>query len=307
MQPLRSVSDLNGHVIGIVMKELVRRAIGMIRKELGKFETYEKASLTEKKDWVTSADTHAQAMYLKLIKECFPTFGVIAEEVEEEGENHCLIPCTEANLDIYFTVDPLDGTKAFIRRQSHGIGTMISLVCNGEVIAACVGDIMTKEVYYCRPGSPHVHRIRSFDHGETLSIDQSLSLQDQYVLLRDAPYLYSKTVQAMIGPGQNPLVNGLSVEGGSIGICMARLWKGEVGMLVLKPSNETPWDLCPVAGISEKLGFIFVTINCSHTEYLVPAKPQISKYVEKRDHEVIVLHRSRYSELISWAMREQTE
>ena len=109
-------------------------------------------------DVVTDADHDAHAIYLKLLRECFPGIAIIAEEEEAEG----------GEPETYFTVDPLDGTKAFVRRQSHGIGTMISLVDRGQVIAAYVGDVMTQEVFGFRPGSPHVHRISEFDRGERL-------------------------------------------------------------------------------------------------------------------------------------------
>jgi len=41
----------------------------------------------------------------------------------------------------------------------------------------------------------------------------------------------------------------------------ARLWKGEIGGYVIKAGIQQPWDLLPVWGISEKLGFIV-----SHTD-----------------------------------------
>jgi fructose-1,6-bisphosphatase/inositol monophosphatase family enzyme len=56
--------------------------------------------------------------------------------------------------NLLLTVDSLDGTKAYVRKQFHGIGTMVSLVCDCNVIAAYVGDLMTQEIYGFRPASP---------------------------------------------------------------------------------------------------------------------------------------------------------
>ena len=69
----------------------------------------------------------------------------------------------------FFTVDPLDGTKAFVRRQSHGVGTMVALVEQGRVVSAYVGDINTQEIYGYRPGSRAVHRITEYETSEMMS------------------------------------------------------------------------------------------------------------------------------------------
>ncbi len=154
------------------------------------------------------------------------------------------------------TVDPLDGTKAFIRRQSHGIGTMISLVRDGVVIAACVGDVMTKEIYYFRPDSEKVHRFSwDDDFHEVLSIGPG-RLSEQYVLLGEDPRKLSDPIGRITDPTRTRVFKNIEIMGGSIGVKMARLWKGEVGAIILEAGRCTPWDWCPVAGISSKLGFV---------------------------------------------------
>ena len=51
-------------------------------------------------------------------------------------------------------------TMAFVRRQSHGVGTMVE---QGRVVSAYVGDINTQEIYGYRPGSRAVHRITEYE------------------------------------------------------------------------------------------------------------------------------------------------
>src|SRR5687767_10555304 len=149
MTDIQNFGPINGHVLGWAMKEMVRRAIEAIQAQLFVFEATEKAGYDGKlDDVVTTADRSAQQIYVKMIREGFPTYGLVAEEDELS------IRCADPELgDIYFTVDPLDGTKAFRRRQSHGIGTMLSLVHKGEIIAAYVGDVMTREIYGYHPGT----------------------------------------------------------------------------------------------------------------------------------------------------------
>ncbi len=286
---------LNSHVVGLTCKEMVRRAIRAILKERLIFEVTRKEDKGDRPDFLTSADRAAQAIYVKLIKECFPGFGTVAEE------DHLSVPCTVPGLDAYFTVDPLDGTKAFMRRQSHGIGTMLSLVVNDEIAAAFVGDVMTGEIYYYRPCSDTVHRLFGFDEAEDLAINPALPLAEQYLLLRDPPDRCGPTVQAMAGrPSKGGLFRNVEVGGGSIGISMARLWKGEVGGVVLDPVNQTPWDYCPVWGISKKLGFVFVAI---HNPALCPIEIKPIREMTDRTYEVLIIHESRLEELDDWSRK----
>lgn len=291
----KAYGQMNAHSVGIIMKEIVRRAIEEIWKNRAQFESTEKTSYKKERDFFTSADIAAQKIYVKKLRECFPTFGIIGEE------SNLSIPCTEVGVNIYFTVDPLDGTKAFMRRQSHGIGTMLSLVCDGVVIAAVVGDIMTGEIYYFRPESNRVHRLNlGDDRYEVLTIDTKRSLADQYILLREDPRSHSKSVQRMTqGLSKGGLFKNIEVAGGSIGTHMARLWKSEVGAVLLQAGIQTPWDLTPVLGISNQLGFVWVKIDPkSHgwsTKSVLP-----STRLTTTDTEMLIIHQSRLGELGKW-------
>jgi len=67
----------------------------------------------------------------------------------------------------------------------------------------------------------------------------------------------------------------MEVARGSIGTGMARLWKGEVGAVALRHGHETPWDMCPIVGISQRLGFRFLRVT--ETGRLAPYEPQIDR------------------------------
>lgn len=287
------MSSMNPHVVGIVMKECVRRAIVAIRGRRFLFEAQVKADHRGNlSDVVTNADHDAQAIYLKLLGECFPGIPVIAEEERADAGAH-------GDAETYFTVDPLDGTKAFVRKQSHGIGTMISLVHRGSVAAAYVGDVMTQEVFGYRPDSPHVYRVSEFDRAERLRIDPGLRLGKQHLLLRAAPHRYPEFVQRLAGSkdARGPF-KGIEVTSGSIGTSMARLWKGEVGAAALVPALETPWDHAPIVGISRKLGFVFLRVGDGGG--LEAYDPPVSAETFRRVHAALVIHESRLDELAAF-------
>lgn len=190
----KNFGNMNAHAIGFIMKEMVRRAIEAIRNQRFNFEVNTKEGHSGQMDDIfTSADKAAQDIYVKMITEAFPGYGIVAEE------DHLHIEA-DPNIGMYFTVDPLDGTKAFKRRQSHGIGTMIALVDDGEVLAAYVGDVMTREIYGYRPESNKAHRISEYGFGEVLTINHQLPLKEQHILLRERPEYHSKPTWDMVGP-----------------------------------------------------------------------------------------------------------
>ena len=295
----RIFGGLTAHAVGSLMKEAVRRAIVAIRGERFSFEAQVKRVLPGgSRDLVTTADQAAQRVFVKLLRDWFPTYGVVAEE------NHLSVPCTEPDHDFWFTVDPLDGTKAFIRRQSHGIGTMLALVCDGDVIAACVGDVMTQEVYATRPDSPKVFRISEFGVAEKLEVDKGRTLRTQWIQLRDPPSQHSPMVDELAA-GPNMLFSQYEIVGGSIGISMARLWKGEVAAEVIRPGWANPWDLCPVVGISRKLGFVFVQLDSARGNFQT-IDPPIARSPVRSERELLVIHHSRVGELEAWLANRPT-
>src|SRR5262249_24464765 len=181
----------------------------------------------------------------------------------------------------FFTVDPLDGTKAFIRRQSHGVGTMVALVEQGQVVSAYIGDINTHEIYGYRPGSRTVHRISEYEISEQLRhVDNPIA--EQYALLRDPPDAYSPPSRALLRSFKP-----YEVEGGSIGIWLARLWKREIGAALMLPGVETPWDTAPIIGISNMLGYRFYRPAATGwTSY----EPVVAERNSRRDHDLLVIH-----------------
>jgi len=287
---------LNEHAVGVILKDMMRRAMEEIWKRRVDFTAEEKIVdyKADPKDRVTDADFAAQEILLRKILECFPGYGIVAEEKGFARE------CTLPGACLFFTVDPLDGTKAFERRQSHDFGPMLSLSTPDEVVSSFVGDAMTKELYYYRPGSPKVHRLNFGDHRyERLAPDPGRPLSDQYVLLRDdprdLPEIYCRIAQATKHGG---IFKQIEVSGGGLGTGMARLWKGEVGAYVMKAGVQQPWDLLPVWGMSARLGFIWLTHDGGDGRWLARELRPSMKAVSFATPS-IVIHRSRLHEFES--------
>jgi fructose-1,6-bisphosphatase/inositol monophosphatase family enzyme len=295
--PTSDYGHLSAAAVGVLLKEMVRRAIEAIQAQLFTFESQSKDSpFSDKPDFVTTADRTTQEIYLRLIQRCFPGYGVIAEEDEHR------IPCSLAGANFCITVDPLDGTKAFMRRQSYGVGTMVSLLRDEEIISAYVGDVMTRELYGFRPQSNNVHRISQYNIGRKLQIDPGRPLSNQVLLVSDPPRSFSERVRRILLPeilgctSANRPFRSFEITSGSIGIEFSRLWKGEVGGLVVRQGPMTPWDFCPVFGISRKLGFVFLGVYENELRPIIPAALRSAFSLER---ECLIVHQSRIDELRS--------
>ncbi len=283
--------------VGPAMIRMVTKAITIIRDESHQLVVEGKAAYDpEKKDCVTNADPLAQKMYIEEITRDFPTFGVIAEEKE------LTIPCTEPDADIYFTVDPLDGTKAYARKQSTGVGTMLALVKDREVIAAYIGDANTGEIFGFNPETPEGQVIR-YRFGKEAFLEPNIkrALSTQYLLLREAPWNQPEMIQKMMRDPQNGgIFKNIEVGGGSIGIFAARIWTGEAGGMVLEPGYTTPWDQTPVVGILKRLGFVFYRIYENDLGTMVKAEPALIKEITRFPYTEVIVHQAHEETLTDW-------
>ena len=132
---------------------------------------------------------------------------------------------------------------------------------NGDdVIAAYVGDVMTGEIYGFH-GASGVLRYTEDGECVELFINEQRSLNDQHLLLDDPPDDSAVLIRQMAkGAERGGLFKTYEIGSGGIGLAMARLWKGEIGGIILRTRHDTPWDLNPVVGISKKMGFTFIGI-----------------------------------------------
>ena len=274
---------------GEVIRGMVRDAIDCIRSLRHDFTVTHKRGYDGSDDLFTTADTQAQAIYVEAIRKHFPGFGIIAEELGVR------VPCTLPGMNAYFTIDPLDGTKAFKRGQSFGVATMIALVIDGVIVCSYIGDIWTGEIFGYEPGSASVQRIYSGGAVVDLTqIDRSQPLGVQYLLLRDHPSNYHPAVSRRAnGPG----FKAIEITSGSIGLSMSRLWKGEIGVHATKQSaRSTPWDSTPVIGISQKLGMVWFAAD-SHGR-LRPFRPVPPEKVSSNAGDLVTVHSSHAEELL---------
>ncbi|MES2622782.1 MAG: inositol monophosphatase family protein [Patescibacteria group bacterium] len=230
---------------------MVTKGIEIIRKEAISFVPTQKTGYDGvDDDLVTSADFAAQDFYQKELEAVAPRDGIIGEEkLNKKSKN-----------GNYFTIDPLDGTQAFGRKQSIGVGTMLAHVTKkGEVDMACVGDVNTGEIFYYDAKTIPT-RIR-FDRWTDLPTATLIPIQKLCVVLREHTENHPDILQDMCRKERGGIFGNINIESGSIGIKMSRLWKDEVGMIILMPHHNTPWDSAPFIGMNKKLNIVHIALD----------------------------------------------
>ncbi|MGZ6037607.1 MAG: 3'(2'),5'-bisphosphate nucleotidase CysQ [Phenylobacterium sp.] len=121
---------------------------------------------------VTEADQRGEALILQHLAERFADIPVISEEdASEFGTPDAIGPR-------FFLVDPLDGTKAFVRGDPH-FTVNIGLIENGRPVAGAVVSPPSGECWYTKAGrtwkrmpgvADHVVGVRPWPKGEAICL-----------------------------------------------------------------------------------------------------------------------------------------
>jgi len=146
---------------------------------------------------VTEADRRGEALILERLRSEFPDIPVIAEEASSASG----VPLSIAER--FFLVDPLDGTKAFVRGEAH-FTVNIGLIEAGVPVAGAVAAPATGEVWFTTPGGAvkrqigedggHPIHVRPRNDADVLALtshtlkpEQYAALQAQYGITRRQP------------------------------------------------------------------------------------------------------------------------
>jgi fructose-1,6-bisphosphatase/inositol monophosphatase family enzyme len=286
--------ELTASGLGFIMKHVLQRAMSEILRQQGTFEVTLKANYdgVADADLTTTADEAAQRICAKLLGEAFPQYGKVGEE------GLLRVECTFEGREIVITIDPLDGSKNYVRGEAFGVATMITVSIDGEVAAVYIGDVNTGDMYYYRPESPNVWRLRegggTFSKVNLSGLQRATPLAEWYVLLRHEREAYDPLIAAVArSTERGGVFKAYQVTSGSIGLSMARLWTDSVVAHVLGAGNSTPWDDVPIVGIGKKLGMVWLrpTSVWRLFEEFDPVLPLGG--IVKRNHDAIVMHRSR--------------
>jgi 3'(2'), 5'-bisphosphate nucleotidase len=161
---------LSDPAVGRLLADIVEEA-GALILPLWKSELTVSAKADESP--VTEADRRAEVLILMRLARWFPDVPVVSEEYSSQFGTPDSIAAR------FFLVDPLDGTKAFVRGDPH-FTVNIALIEHGLPVAGAVSAPATGETWFTgRAGAfkraagksrPHKVRVRPWPSGESIAL-----------------------------------------------------------------------------------------------------------------------------------------
>lgn len=199
---------------------------------------------------LTLADTSANEIIVAGLKEHFPEYAILSEE-------------DKGNLDrlenpYCFIVDPLDGTKEFIKRNDQ-FTVNIALAYEHYSIVGAIYVPATKELYYASQGNGTCYTVVRSDVITKLSVSDKLS---------DLIWVGSKShssekEQNMIG-AHEALISHVKSAGSSLKGCMVA--KGEADVYY-RFGLTCEWDTAAMQCVVEEAGGIFKQMDGTDMTY----------------------------------------
>ncbi|HCW65801.1 MAG TPA: 3'(2'),5'-bisphosphate nucleotidase CysQ, partial [Thalassospira lucentensis] len=95
---------------------------------------------------VTEADDAAEAVILPGLRALTPDVKIVSEESAAKGD----VPDVDGETDFFWLVDPLDGTKEFIKRNGE-FTVNIALISKGQPVLGVVYAPAIEKLYYGDP------------------------------------------------------------------------------------------------------------------------------------------------------------
>jgi len=113
---------------------------------------------------VTQADREAEAAIVEILARACPDYGMLGEELGSRG-----------NQDVRWIIDPIDGTRNFVRRIPFW-ATLIALEERGEVVVGVIHVPTSGDLYTARRGDGA--RL----NGELLSVSKTEAIGEAFFI-----------------------------------------------------------------------------------------------------------------------------
>ncbi|MED5354023.1 MAG: inositol monophosphatase family protein [Nitrospinota bacterium] len=188
---------------------------------------------------VTIADRNAEEILRKKIAKCFPEHGIIGEEFGNEN----------ITAEWVWTIDPVDGTRSFIRGLPL-FASMIALLHQGDPVLGIIELPALGETAWAVKGKG------AFLNGKPLKVSKQKKLQGAFIAVADW-YCFQQQKQ-------NSLLNKLNKKAGIVrtypdafGHLMAI--RGAVDVMV-DPLAKI-WDYAPCKIFAEEAGGTFANFT----------------------------------------------
>lgn len=152
----------------------IKEIIALIKETKVFVENRERAGHIKTKgraDYVTQVDTDIQNFLARELGNRFPGIQFLGEE---EGLH-------EMSGDIYWILDPIDGTTNLIHDYQHSV-VSLALYEKGEITLGIIYDPFREDVYYAQKGQG------SFLNGNPIHVSDAETLDETIISVGTSPY-----------------------------------------------------------------------------------------------------------------------
>ncbi len=208
-----------------------------------------KIDLKADKSPLTEADRTSNNVILPQLKEVFPNYAILDEEEKDDF--------SRLNNDYCFVIDPLDGTKEFIKRNGQ-FTVNIALAYKHEVVMGVIYVPVTRELYYAAKGEGaflksadgNIKKLHVTDNKDILSLKVVMSNSHNCAQMDELLQKYNLTNFVRVGS---------SLKG-----CMVASGEADI-YYRFNPTSE--WDTAAMQCIVEEAGGIFNQMDNSPMRY----------------------------------------
>ncbi|WP_319204541.1 3'(2'),5'-bisphosphate nucleotidase CysQ [uncultured Ilyobacter sp.] len=214
---------------------------------------------------LTRADKKANEIIVKGLKKHFSDMAILSEEEKDNGERLAFNKC--------FIVDPLDGTKEFIKRNGE-FTVNIALSENGKSTLGVIYVPVTKEIYFAQSDKGSYYEKVDLSDGDiSFKSNEKLLVTDK---TKDLTIVGSKShmseeFKKMIEANKNK-ISDVKSFGSSLKGCMVA--KG-VADLYYRFGPTMEWDTAAMQCVVEEAGAMMKFID--HTEIKYNRKDSLNK------------------------------
>ncbi len=185
---------------------------------------------------ITRADKAANDYIVQKVQEKYPDFGLLSEESKDTKER--------LHKEYVWVIDPLDGTKEFIKRNGE-FTVNVGLVKNGKPVLGVVFIPVRNEIYYAVEGRGAFYQSMNSEKMKITASDKSE--YNEMVMVKSRSHASEKLIKII----NKYKFKEVKDSGSSIKICLIAFGLADI---YFRFGNTNEWDICAAHCVLSEAG-----------------------------------------------------
>ena len=237
-------------------------------------------------DLVTEVDSLAEEIIITEIQRHFPDDGIIAEESANKDANQN--PNANPNIldkEFIWLIDPLDGTRGFIRGNGH-FAIHLGLLHKNKPVMGIVYSPLNQKLYHAEKGRG------AFCNDKPILVSQHRG--EKLRLASSGRIIKNKKLQESYNKIPH---SAIFFQGGS-GLKICGVAEGKYDVVITEAHSYNEWDLCAPSLILEEAGGIITTLDGKQITYNRGYNHRYNPGVMDYDQMIIISNGEQHEEIL---------